>query len=61
MHHKIVPLCLVLIGVFFFLQALGMVSAMTVAYVWPLLLILIGLQKMCKGKCGCCGKGEMKK
>jgi hypothetical protein len=52
-HHKVVPLLIVLIGVAFLLQALGVLTAETVSMVWPIGLILIGLMKMSKGMCGC--------
>lgn len=61
MCHKMVPVYLVLIGVAFLLQALGVLSASLVAVVWPILLILIGVQKMMGSRCGCCGKCETKK
>ncbi len=53
-HHKLVPLYIVLIGLAFLLRAFGVLSVSFVAYAWPVLLILIGVQKMCKGMCKCC-------
>ncbi len=53
--HKVGPLLIVLIGVTFLLGALGYVSQETVAIVWPILLIVLGLKKMCGGMCKCCG------
>ena len=63
MHHKMVPLFIVLIGLVFLLGTLGLVSMMFTAITWPVLLILIGLQKMLGGMCKCCGCtcGTMKK
>jgi len=58
-HHKLVPLFITLIGLSFLLQAMGVLSAMIVAYAWPILLTLIGLQKMMGGMCKCCGGGMM--
>lgn len=52
--HKAGPLLFVLIGVAFLLGALGYVSQDTVDVVWPILLILLGLKKMCGGMCKCC-------
>jgi hypothetical protein len=49
-----VPLFLVLIGAAFLLQALGVLTAYFVAIVWPILLILIGLQKAMASACRCC-------
>ena len=54
-HHKMVPLFITLLGLVFLLQTLGALSAALVAYLWPILLILIGLQKMFGGMCTCCG------
>lgn len=48
--HKCAPVCIVLIGVAFLLQALGWLSEGVVSYAWPILLILFGAGKMCK----CC-------
>lgn len=53
-HHKIVPLVIVLIGLAFLLQALGILDMMTVAIAWPVLLIVAGLAKLSGRKCGCC-------
>ena len=55
-HHKTVPVFIFLIGLFFLLGNLGVVSASTTSYVWPILLMLIGLQKMFGGMCKCCSK-----
>lgn len=65
-HHKFVPMLITLIGVAFLLQALDVLTASFVATAWPVLLILIGLQKMFAGMCSCCsggcaGCGDMKK
>jgi hypothetical protein len=53
-HHKIVPWCIVLIGLAALLGQLGWLSVMTVGVVWPVLLIVIGLVKVFSQKCGCC-------
>lgn len=55
-HHMVVPGLVVLIGLTFLLGAFSVLSAMAVAVIWPILLILIGLQKMFKGMCKCCSK-----
>jgi len=52
--HKVIPLIVVLIGVTFLLGNLGYVSAQTVGIVWPILLIVLGMKKMCVGMCKCC-------
>lgn len=53
-HHKVGPLFVVLFGVLFLLGNLGVVDPSMVSATWPLLVILAGLFKMFKGKCGCC-------
>lgn len=53
-HHKMIPLFIVLIGLAFLLGNLGYLSAKVVGIAWPILLGLIGLQKMLGGKCKCC-------
>ncbi len=55
-HHKFVPVLIMLIGLAFLLQALDVLSASFVSVAWPVLLILIGLQKCCRGMCKCCNK-----
>ncbi len=55
MHHKMMPFFILLLGLTFLLQALGILPADIVGYIWPILLILIGLQKMFGNKCHCCG------
>ena len=53
-HHKMVPLFVVLIGLTFLLHNLGTISTAVSDIVWPILLILIGFQKMFGSKCNCC-------
>lgn len=57
-HHMMVPLFITLIGVTFLLQMGGVVDATFVAWAWPVLLTLIGLMKLTKGMCGCCGASK---
>ncbi|MFA6100140.1 MAG: DUF5668 domain-containing protein [Patescibacteria group bacterium] len=52
--HSVVPVLIVLIGVTFLLQVFGVLSAYTANVIWPILLILIGLQKLAGGMCKCC-------
>ena len=56
-HHKAVPVFIVLIGLAFLLRSLGVLTADFVAMAWPVLVILIGLQKMMGGMCKCCSGG----
>ena len=50
-HHKIVPVCLILIGLAFLLLQLNILTASAVAIIWPILLIVIGVKKLMKCKC----------
>ena len=50
-HHKLVPLCIALIGLAFLLLQLNVLAEATVGVVWPILLIVIGITKMAKCKC----------
>jgi uncharacterized membrane protein len=56
--HKMVPVLIVLLGLLFLLQALGILSAAVTGIIWPILLILIGLKKMLKNNCKCCKKSD---
>lgn len=53
-HHKTIPILIVVFGVLFLLGALEVISVRIVSIVWPLLVIAGGLQKMMQGKCKCC-------
>jgi hypothetical protein len=50
-----VPLCVTLIGLAFLLNALNVIGDGFVSIAWPVLLTLIGLQKLSSGMCSCCG------
>jgi len=55
--HKMLGILIVLIGLTFLLGNFDVVSAKFVATAWPILVILIGLKKMCpKGACKCCSE-----
>lgn len=55
MHHKVIPLLVVALGVVFLLEALGTMSAATVDVTWPVIVILGGLMKAFQGSmCKCC-------
>lgn len=56
-HHKVVPFLIVLIGLTFLLRALDVLSVSFVSVAWPILLILIGLNKLARGMCKCCSAG----
>ena len=53
-HHAMVPIFIILIALVFLLQAFDVVSDQFVAISWPILLGLIGLQKLCAKMCKCC-------
>lgn len=53
-HHKVGPLVVTLIGLVFLLKNYDVVSASFATMTWPILLIVAGLSKMCKGMCKCC-------
>lgn len=52
-HHKIIPFIVLVIGIMFFLQAVGTVDPVLNAKVWPVLVILAALIKLTSGKCKC--------
>lgn len=54
MHHKMIPILVVVFGALFLGQYYGMVMPNVVAMVWPVLVILAGLTKLFKGICKCC-------
>ena len=55
-HHKMIPIFLVLLGLSFLLTVMGVISTTVNNYVWPILVILIGLQKIFEGRCTCCSR-----
>jgi len=52
-HHKTLPAFLVLIGLSFLLANLGIISAEVNSFVWPILIILLGVMKLKGGSCKC--------
>jgi len=51
--RKVIPILIILLGVFFLLQNLGILSIQIVSIIWPIIIILIGLKKLFKGMCKC--------
>jgi hypothetical protein len=51
-----VPIFIVLLGLSFLLTALHVYSAGVNSIIWPILVILAGLQKMFSRNCSCCKK-----
>ncbi len=58
MHHKMVPVYLILLGLLFLLTALDVISSDVTNIVWPIFIILIGLQKLLQNRCNCCSRME---
>jgi hypothetical protein len=52
--HKVPGLLIASIGLVFLLGAFNVLSSRVVQITWPILLILLGLKKMCGGMCKCC-------
>ncbi|MBT5855777.1 hypothetical protein HOH87_03985 [bacterium] len=52
--HKSVGIGITLIGLTLLLGRFGVLSTDTVSIVWPAILTIIGLKKVCKGFCKCC-------
>lgn len=55
-HHKVGAVLVVLFGLTFLLETMGVVSGMFVSYAWPVLVILFGLAKLKSGSCSCYAK-----
>lgn len=55
-HHKVMPILVVLLGLSFLLTALHVYSAGVNSVIWPIIVILAGLQKMFSRNCSCCKK-----
>jgi hypothetical protein len=53
MHHKTLPILIILFGVSFLLQALSVLSAQANSIIWPILVILGGFFKLYGGACKC--------
>ncbi len=54
--HKAPGIIIILIGLFFLLEALHVISTNINGIIWPVLIILFGIVKLGKGKCTCCAK-----
>jgi len=54
MHHKVPALMVTLFGLLFLGKALNWVTAETVNWAWPVLVLIVGLTKLCRGMCKCC-------
>jgi hypothetical protein len=52
-HHKVFPIIVILFGLLFLLEQLGVFTAAFTDLAWPVLVILAGLVKLKSGSCGC--------
>ena len=50
-HHKMFAWLVVLFGLTFLLGAMNILTASAVSIIWPILVIIAGIKKMCKCKC----------
>lgn len=53
-HHQVVPVAIVLIGLDFLANALGLVPDALLAMTWPVLLVVAGVAKLAGPGCHCC-------
>jgi len=54
MHHKVMPMLIILFGLTFLLKELGTLSVGTANIVWPVIVIVMGCKKLMAGSCKCC-------
>ncbi|MBI3459292.1 hypothetical protein HY061_03470 [Candidatus Azambacteria bacterium] len=52
--HKSIPVLIILFGLVFLLGALDVMTAHSVSIAWPVIIMLVGFMKMCKGMGQCC-------
>jgi hypothetical protein len=53
MHHKVMPVLIILFGLLFLLGYFNVFTAPFVAMSWPVLVIVAGLAKLFSGSCKC--------
>jgi hypothetical protein len=53
-HHYVSPVLVILIALFILLGNLNVVAWETVSIVWPVLLGLLGFQRLFERNCRCC-------
>ena len=55
-HHKVIPVLVILFGLTFLLGAWGILSSYMVDIIWPILVIIAGGTKLGEkfGMCKCC-------
>ena len=54
MHHKVLPILVILLGLDFLLASLGVLTWGFVNVTWPILVIIAGFMKLMS--CSCCSK-----
>lgn len=54
LHHLVAPAAIVLIGLDFLANALGLVSDSLLSLTWPALLVVAGVMKLAGQGCRCC-------
>lgn len=57
-HHSMTGVFVVLLALAFFLDNAGIIDGHTVSLIWPVLLGLLGLQKIFSRRCKCCPTGD---
>ena len=53
-HHKTIPILVVLFGLAFLLLRLNILTEEFVGLAWPVIVIVVGLTKLYEHKCKCC-------
>ena len=55
-HHKVMPILIILLGLTFLLEALGILTSGFAGIAWPVIVIAAGLMKWAEksGMCKCC-------
>ncbi|MBI3420840.1 MAG: hypothetical protein HY006_02145 [Candidatus Sungbacteria bacterium] len=54
MHHKMLPLLVVVFAITFLLGAFDVISQWAVSIAWPIVVGVAGLSKLMEGSCKCC-------
>ncbi|MBI3626534.1 hypothetical protein HY224_00620 [Candidatus Uhrbacteria bacterium] len=53
-HHKVPMFFVIVFGLLFLLESLGVVTPHATNIAWPIIVILFGLNKLFSGACKCC-------
>jgi hypothetical protein len=56
-----IGIAIVIIGLVFLLQALGLISGSSWAIIWPCIIIIVGAGIICKERGNCCCGDDCKK